>query len=226
MKEVEQKAYLLHSRPYKENQLMLHLLTELEGKVTAFTFTSRAGKSSKKASLQPFIPLKIVLKGNESLKTLSRVEVLAKPFPLYEKYLYSGFYLNELLVRLLEERVPSDSLFQQYHQCLSQLALGGEIEPNLRSFELILIDELGLSFDFEPVFVQPDTNYHYITEEGFIPAYSASKLARYAGQDLVAIAQNNKLNKVQQQVFKRLMRQVINHLLGDKPLNSRKLFSS
>jgi len=226
MREVEQRAYLLHSRPYKENQLILNLLTEQEGKVTAFTFASRAGKSSKKATLQPFIPLKVVLKGNENLKTLSRVETIAKPFSLYEKYLYSGFYLNELLVRLLEEHIPSESIFNEYHRCLSQLSLGGEIEPSLRKFELTLMDELGVSFDYSPVFEQPEANFDYIIEEGFVPMYSSSHNAAYKGADLVAIAESQELNKAQQQVFKRLMRQVLNHLLDGKPLNSRKLFSS
>ena len=63
-----QAAFLLHSRPYKENQLLLDFITEDHGRVSAITLTGRSVKSNKRAVLQPFSPLTITYKGTSTLK--------------------------------------------------------------------------------------------------------------------------------------------------------------
>ena len=49
-----QYAFLLHSRPYKEHQLIIDLLTKEDGKVSAVISSGHSLKSNKKAILQPF----------------------------------------------------------------------------------------------------------------------------------------------------------------------------
>ena len=108
---------------------------------------------------------------------------------------------------------------------------------------------MGLSFDFSPVFEHDVKYFHYIAEQGFVPVYSYSpknSAQCFDKSHLQAIAQRGSLNqsslsgnsltesslsesKVIEDVsytFKLLMRQVINQLLGNKPLNSRKLFAN
>ena len=122
MEEFEQSAFLLHSRPYRENQILLEFLTSQQGKISAISYLGKSLKSNKKALLQPFSPLKIVLKGQGNLKYLKRVEPESKSFKLSGNYLYSGFYLNELQVRLLGEHIPYDELYYQYQQSIEQLS--------------------------------------------------------------------------------------------------------
>jgi DNA repair protein RecO (recombination protein O) len=74
MEEFEQSAFLLHSRPYRENQILLEFLTSHQGKISAISYLGNSLKSNKKALLQPFSPLKIVLKGKGNLRYLQRVE--------------------------------------------------------------------------------------------------------------------------------------------------------
>lgn len=220
----EQSAYLLHSRPYQEHQLIVELLTENEGKVSAIVYPGKTQKSNKKALLQPFLPLKVTLKGNSNLKYLSRIESIEKSFGLKGNYLYSGFYVNEMLVRLLGKDIACNDLFLQYHQCLSQLSVGESIENTLRQFELCLLDELGLCFDFSPVFESEANSFYYLAEQGFVPAFDKMALPCYSRLHLQAIAQQELYEKSVRQSYKVLMRQVFSHLLGNKPLNSRKLF--
>ena len=139
-------------------------------------------------------------------------------------YLYSGFYLNELQVRLLGEHIPYDELFCQYKQSIENLSQQVSIEIVLRKFESILLEELGMTIDYSPVFSENTPNYYYFPEQGFQPA--ANKLAQpcYNSLHLQAIAQDNLSAKEVMQTYKILMRQIINHLLDGKPLNSRKLF--
>ena len=220
--ETEQCAFLLHSRPYRENQCIIDLLTEQDGKLSAVTYFSNRGKSDKKGLLQPFTPLNVVVSGASSLKKLKLVESAGKRYPLVGNFLYSGFYANEMIIRLIPELVHCGDLYFQYQQLLQRLADKQPIEQCLRLFELAVLDELGLSLDFTPVFTQDASYFSYFPEQGFV-ATSDNKNA-FPKQHLEAIASQEFTDRAAMHSFKLLMRLVFKQLLGNKPLNSRKLF--
>jgi len=166
-----------------------------------------------------------VLKGKTSLKSLARVEARAKSYSLAHHHLYSGFYLNELLVRLLSESIACPDLFRRYQNSLQALSENNDIEPILRKFEMGLLEELGLSIDFSPVFEKEADSFYYVPQQGFIPAEQALALPCYDGKHIKAIALLQLSSQQVLQSFKVLMRQVLSPLLGNKPLNSRKLFT-
>lgn len=229
---IEQNAFVLHSRPYRENQQLVDLLTESDGKVTASVYVGQSKRSIKKGLIQPFLPLKIMLKAQGSFQQIKQVDTIGKSLSLVKHSLFSAFYINELLIRLLAEQIACQQLFSQYKITLSALAQGEDIAPQLRQFELALLEELGLSFDFTPVFEHDVSHFYYIAEQGFVPIYQALPKNRAQCFDKVhlqAIAQRDLANNTRITVeaantFKLVMRQVINQLLGNKPLNSRKLF--
>lgn len=225
MQENTQSAFVLHTRPYRENQLLVDLLTENDGKLAALSYVGHSTKSSRKALLQPFLPIKVTLKGQYSLKSLIRVEPIGKSFLLKKNALFSAFYINELLVKLLGENIACNELFQQYEASLTSLVDTDSIELCLREFELMLLDELGISFDFSLVFEHSAEGFYYLPGEGFMPAYTKLKQPCYNRWHLQAIAQSDLSTPEVLMTFKNLMRQVINHLLDGVPLNSRKLFS-
>lgn len=234
---IEQHAFVLHSRPFQENQQLVELLTEHDGKLSALVYVGQSKRSIKKGMIQPFLPLKITFKNQDtSLKRLTNIEAVANSYPLTKHNLYSGFYVNELLVRLLTDDIVCEALFEQYQITLSALAESHPIAPQLRQFELSLLAELGLSFDFTPVFTENNDNvigFYFIAEQGFVPAYQYAintiTTPWFNIQHLQGIAEHIYHGKVLvskdvEQTFKLLMRDVINHLLDGKPLNSRKLF--
>lgn len=224
MDTIEQAAFILHTKPFRDNQLIVDLLTEQGGKVSAVVYNGKTQKSNKKGLLQPFLPLQVVLKGKGQLKNLSRIETNQRSYPLIGNYVFSGFYLNELLVRLLGEHIECPELFHQYTLSLQDLAAQKPIEKTLRSFEITLLDELGQSFDFSGVFESNERFFYYVLEEGFVPVLTKMTLPQYRREHLIAIAQECIDDEQVLRTFKLLMRQVINNLLGGKPLNSRKLF--
>ena len=229
---IEQNAFVLHSRPYRENQQLVDLLTEQDGRVTALVYVGQSKRSIKKGLIQPFLPLRLIMKGQGNFKQISQIDSTAKSFLLVKHSLFSSFYINELLIRLLTEQISCPQLFSQYQATLTALAQGEEIAPQLRLFELALLEELGLSFDFSPVFEHDVRYFHYIAEQGFVPVNSAipkNSIKCFDKNHLQIIARQETLykNSITEEVshtFKLLMRQVINELLGNKPLNSRKLF--
>ncbi|XQW84301.1 DNA repair protein RecO [Thalassotalea piscium] len=226
MIEQEQPAFVLHSRPYRENQQLVELLTQNNGKVAALTYVSHTSKSSnKKSLLQPFLPIKVVISGDHNLQKLTRVEALGKSYGLQKERLYSAFYINELLVRLLPEHQESPELFSLYQHSL--IALNGEesVEIVLRGFEAQLLEELGQTIDYSLLDELSVDYIHYKPDSGFqVKNESNQHFPQYACKDLQAIAMGDLTAMHVRQSYKKLMRQVINHLLGGKPLNSRKLF--
>ncbi|KGJ97706.1 DNA repair protein RecO [Thalassotalea sp. ND16A] len=232
-----QKAYLLHSRPYRDSRLLVNLLTEQHGHVSAVVYIGKSKKANKKGLLQPFACLQIELQGSNDLKSLSRIEHADKSLALSGNFLFSGFYLNELMVRLLPENIPCESLFQLYQTSLNQLLLQSPLEPMLRKFELTLLAELGFSLDFHDLQQQPEqpstqisepygNELHFVPEQGFVLADFDLSLPRYNRQHIIAIG-DGKLEQADVLLTcKRLMRQVLQSYLGKKPLNSRKLFSN
>jgi len=237
-----QNAFVLHSRPYRENQQIVDLLTEFDGKVCALVFVGQSKRSIKKGLLQPFLPIEVALKDSGKIKTISQVEASGKSFILQKSSLYSAFYVNELMIRLLSEEITCQALFNQYRLTITALAQEQAIAPNLRYFELALLAELGLSFDFSPVFESSTDYFSYQAEQGFLPVYdmpaTKNTAVFFSRKHLQIISQQVydgiKLTVVEmteiemteiEMTFKLLMRQVINQLLGNKPLNSRKLFT-
>jgi len=229
---IEQHAYVLHTRPYRENQQLVDLLTEFDGKVTALVYVGQSKRSIKKGLIQPFLPLKLMLKSQGSFKYIKHINSVGKSLPLVKHSLFSAFYLNELLIRLLTEQIACQELFSQYQETIAALAKGEDIAPKLRQFEIALLAELGLSFDFSPIFEHDVSYFYYIAEQGFVPEYAAIPKNRSKCFDkfhLQVISQgtssgNESITPDAANTFKLLMRQVINQLLGNKPLNSRKLF--
>jgi DNA repair protein RecO (recombination protein O) len=234
---VEQSAFVLHSRPYRDNQHLVDLLTEFDGKVSALVYVGQSKRSVKKGLLQPFFPLKVILKGSSNLKYIHSIDSFSKSYRLSKNSLFSAFYINELLIRLLNEHIPCELLFSQYKKTISALADNQEIAPLLRIFEASLLTELGISFDFSPHFDIDANKFYYIPEQGFTPILNSSfdssatknNNVSFDAEHLKAIAYQEQepsfvLSLAQERTFKVLMRQVINNLLGHKPLNSRKLF--
>ena len=142
----------------------------------------------------------------------------------------------QLLVKLLNNDIVCEDLFQQYRLALTSLAENIPIAPLLRKFELSLLSELGLSLDFTPILDDISdkvAGFYYIPEQGFVPAYKYSInhistpwfniehlqiIVEHIYHDKVII------NKAAEHTFKLLMRNIFHHLLDGKPLNSRKLF--
>lgn len=218
-------AYILHSRPYQEDKLLLQLLLPDSGRVSA-VIRRRQGKQHR--ALQPFQLFSVVLVGRSSLKTVRQLEEHAAADLFSGKVLYSGLYINELICRIWPAELSSELLFARYQQALSALAAAQQslavLEPCLRQFELSLLDELGLQpdwqYDYQQQPLVADKYYQYIPEAGF-----ASSAQGWPGAALQAIAQGAWQHPGVLPVAKQLTRQLLAPLLGDKPLASRALFS-
>ena len=149
---------------------------------------------------------------------------------LTANHLYSGFYLNELLVRLLPEMDRHNGLFFAYEYCVQALQRGDDIEPLLREFEFRMLAELGYSLDFtqdarHDRAIQSQGLYECHVQEGFFSAQAdVPKQFLLKGEWLLAIAAGDYSQASTRLAAKHLSRRMLKPLLGGRPLNSRALF--
>lgn len=214
--------------------MLVDLLTQDFGRVAVIAKGVRRGKSSRRALLNPFTALLVSFQGKTGLKLLTAVEPGSGSFRLQGASLYSGFYLNELLIRLLAELDPQERIYRRYCVTLEALAAGADLEPLLRQFEFGLLAELGYGLD---VTIDAATGsavlegywYQLDTELGLSAvAEGQESLANqflYPGQELKAIAAGDFSRSETRSFAKRLTRAMLTPLLGDKPLKSRDLFT-
>jgi DNA repair protein RecO (recombination protein O) len=185
-------------------------------------------KGERKAILQPFVPLLASWAGRGELKVLHQLETASRPATLAGKYLYCGFYLNELIMRLLRRHDPLPELFLLYAHTLVQLADGQDAETILRYFELGLLQALGYApmLDREASSGQPIQQhklYWYLVEAG-PGSTQLEHLPSVHGETLLALSTGQSLTRQQKHEALRLMRYILRFYLGDKPLKSRELF--
>ncbi len=216
-------AFVLHSRPYRETSALLELLTP-GGRVAAVLRNARTGQG---ALARPFVLLDLETRGRNELKSVIRLESGGLPFWLEGAFLYSGLYLNELLVRLLPVEDPHPVLFGHYARTLALLARGEALEPALRAFEWQLLGELGYGFSLtRDTAGQPlaaDACYRFWPEAGLERAEHGSP-ALFSGASLLALARADWLWPGVLGTAKQLMRQALAPHLGPKPLVSRSFF--
>jgi DNA repair protein RecO (recombination protein O) len=227
-----QPAYVIHSRPYRDSSALLDVFTAEYGRISLVARGVRRSsrKGSRAALLQPFIPLLLSYSGRSELKTLGETESVQGTLVLSGTRLFSGMYMNELLVRLLHQNDAHPLLFAAYDQSLKALAAQSEVDAVLRNFELTLLNELGygLAVDVDGVSGQPiqqELRYRYESGCGMVVASDnvPGHDGVYKGSDLLRIASGEYGGAVRN-VAKCLLREALAVHLGSAPLRSRELF--
>lgn len=229
MRSTLQPAFVLHARPFRDTSLLLDLLTLHHGRIHVLARSARGLRSRFRGMLQPFVPFLASWSGKGELMYLSQVEANGSPYYLSGVALLSGFYLNELLVRLLHREDAHPNIFTNYQNAVMDLAQGNHPEKILRLFEKKLLNELGygvqLDRDAHGSTIVEDQAYRFYPERGFVKVvYAEPHQAIFRGKDLLALHQENLQDAENFQASKKLMRLLLTPLLGEKPIKSRELF--
>jgi len=221
-------AYILHRRPYSNTSLLIECFTLSHGRFPAVAKGVKRGNSASAGILQPFHPLLIRWSGKGEVKTLNSHEASAPPFLLRGQVLYCGFYLNELLVRLLQREDPHEHLFGIYGATLSRLSKGEPMQSVLRRFEIELLEQLGFGLildrnaeDDSPLV--PEQRYHYELERGPVPC-NPTDSSGITGATLIGLRNGQFPDRASLIEARMLTRYVLGHYLGERPLKSRELF--
>jgi DNA repair protein RecO (recombination protein O) len=222
-----QQSFVLHRRDFSNTSLLLEVFSGSQGRFPAIAKGAKRGRSPTAVLLQPFTPLWLSWSGRGEVRTLARVEAAGAALPLTGKALFCGFYLNELLMRLVGRHDPHEDLFAFYHAALTQLAQGADLDTPLRQFELRLLQDTGYALELEREWdtgraVIAGRYYVYELERGLRVATGPEEGVR--GEVLLALAAGQPLSGTLARDARGLLRAALAPYLGPRPLKSRELF--
>ena len=145
---VPMAAYVLHQYDWSESSLIVDLFTREAGRVVVAAKGAKRPTSQLRAVLMPFQRIAISFSRpahDESageVHNLRGAEWAGGPAPRGGDALLAGFYLNELLLKLLARDDPHPALWDAYAATLPGLG-GADEAAALRAFELVLLAETG-----------------------------------------------------------------------------------
>lgn len=222
-----QLVYVLHTYPFKETSLVVELFSKEFGRIAAVAKGARRSHSAMRGMLQSFQMLAGAWSGKNDLKTLHSLDWNAGLTLLKGEALMCGFYMNELLLRLLPREDAHESLFEYYANALQILSNGADLATTLRRFELKLLQEMGYAVpllqDENDAEIAPDKTYRYEAEYGACELKSTKLGVQLSGKSLLDMARDDYSDAQTQSQSKQLMRYLLAHYLGDKPLHTRQL---
>lgn len=229
----EEPAFVLHTYPYRETSLIVEAFTEQAGRVAMVARGAKRPRSELRGVLQAFQPLALSWAGAGELKTLIKAEWRGGlPLP-GGAALLCGFYLNELLLKLLAREDAHPALWSEYASALQALTADARAPAQaatLRRFEVRLLAELGyalsLTHDVQSgAPIDPHERYHYAFDRGpqLVAAEPRGRWPVVRGATLIALATQRYPEPDVATEAKRLMRGILDHYLEERRIFSRRV---
>ncbi len=232
-------SYILHQHSYRDDHLLFHVLSQKFGRIRVFARGVRKSSRFRLARLQAFRALQMeVIRSKQQQFILTRVEPVDElnetVSQLRGRPLYCGYYVNELLLYLLPEKVPCESLLKAYQQFLLRISFEeNNIEQPLRFFELCLLQELGYGpnwiVDIETQqTIKTDGFYFFDPQAGpYQQGGDPTLAARHpliGAKTLFALEQGKLEDSQVLKEAKILLRHIFAYHLNNKKLKSRDIF--
>ena len=227
-------GFVLHAYPYKETSLIVEAFTRRYGRCGLLARGARRPRSTMRGVLLAFHPLRLTWSASAELGTLMAAEWGGGQASLSGIGLMCGFYVNELLLRLLPRADPHEALFDAYAQALARLAAGDQQAAAqaavLRGFERKMLAELG----YAPVLdrdagngaqIEAAKHYAYEAERGVVETRRSDGDSVFSGRTLLDMAADNYDNARTREEARRLMRALIAERLGGQALHTRAVLS-
>jgi DNA repair protein RecO (recombination protein O) len=227
-----QPAYVLHHRPYRDTSQILELFTRDHGRVSVFARGSRGARRSSGptvSTLQPFNRLLVSWTGQGEAGQLTAAEFDGGVFSMPADRLVSGFYLNELLLKLFAKHDSHPEVFALYSETIEALKRSADVLPRLRIFEKRLLEFLGygLALDREAISGQaldPSAAYHYRIEQGPTRTHDVAEGPLiFTGAALLAIAREDFADARACSDARKLLRIALDRVLDGRELKSRQV---
>lgn len=217
-----QPAYLLSARPYGDTSLLIEAFTSAHGRVGLIARGARAPRAKLRGQLQPFTPLLLSWRLTGEVGTVTGAESCAPPVDLRGERVFFGWYLNELVLRLLQRHDAHPSLYASYAEWLPALAQSDtQAQIALRVFEKRLLAEIGYGLMLDGG-LQPESHYRYDWEMGPVVCAEVMESA-YSGAHLIALRDESLQHEEARRAARRLLQAALNRQLGGRELRTPRL---
>jgi DNA repair protein RecO (recombination protein O) len=223
-----QPAFVLHTYPWRETSLIVEALTRDHGRVALVARGAKRGTSQLRGLLSPFSALALGWSGRGEVKTLIRAEWTGGLVPLRGDALLAGFYLNELIVRLLARADAHPGLFGAYARALRALASDeGRLDLALREFEFELLREIGylpaLDVCADGRAVASQGRYRVDPQRGLVAGERDTDAISVSGATALAMAAGDFAQPGVAAEARAMLRLIIRYHLEGRPLNTRRI---
>ncbi len=192
----DEPAFVLHRYDWSESSLILELLTRHHGRIAVVAKGAKRPSSNLRPVLLPLQPLHVAFGGDAEIRTLRSAEWVGGQVMPTGEALLSGYYLNELMLRMLARDDPHPALFDVYAAAVRVLATDDPLtlQPALRAFELLLLREIGLlpSLDAQTGTLAPveaSQRYSLRAEGGLVEAQDDDTRGSLDGAQWLALQQ-------------------------------------
>ena len=174
----DEPAYVLHRYDWSESSLILEVFTRTYGRIALIARGARRPSSNFRPILLPLQLLHVAFGGDAEIRNLKSAEWQGGHVMPTGDALLSGYYLNELLMRLLARDDPHPVLFDAYAATVQLLASQSidTLQVALRAFELRLLRDIGFlpRLDVQTATLarlDADTPYVLLAEAGLREAH-------------------------------------------------------
>lgn len=219
-------GFVLHARPWRDASLLVDVLSAGQGRIGLVARGLGGPKRHPlRAALQPWQHIRFDADWRGELGSLRAAEAMDAGPRLQGDAALSGFYVHELLLRLLPRHDPQPAVLAQYASLRERLAAGEAPAWPLRLFERDLLESLGVAPPWdcdalgEPL--DPLQRYQMDPEAG---ARHATR-GGVRGSAWLALAEGEMPPPTDLADLRLAMRDLIAHHLGGKPLAAWSLFS-
>lgn len=221
-------AFVLHARPWRESSVLVEVLSVEQGRLGLL---ARGLASPKRhllrAALQPWQQIRFDAELRGELATLRHAEALDAAPRLQGDAALAGFYVHELLIRLLARHDPHPGAVVAYAQLRARLASGQPPAWPLRQFERDLLQALGvglpLSVTAEGEALDPQRAYRVEADAGLIPALRSGEGA--LGEAWMALEADACPPPDLLRSLRGAMRDWLRQHLGGRPLEAWRLYA-
>jgi len=219
-------AYVLHQYAYRDSSRIVEVFTAEHGRLTLFARGAHGPKSALRGVLRPFQRLLLSWSGRTEACQLAAAEIDGALTVLAKERLMSGFYLNELLLKLTERCDPHPQIFAAYDACIEGLCRGDGEQASLRRFEKRLLDHLGYGLELcrtvEGAPIAADAYYRFAAERGPQLCVAEAPGAVY-GRSLTDIEAERFVDERSLRDAKRVLRAALEACLDGRALKSREV---
>jgi len=219
-------AYVLHQYAYRDTSRIVEVFSAEHGRLTLFARGANGPKSTLRAVLRPFQRLLVSWSGRSEACQMVTAELDGLATGLPPERLMSGFYLNELLLKLTVRADPHPPIFAAYAEAIAALGGAADEESALRRFEKRLLDDLGYGLELtqtnEGLPVQAESYYRFKPQSGPQLCVADTPGAIY-GRSLADLEAENFADARSLRDAKRVLRVAIDACLEGKSLKSREV---
>ncbi|GJM05191.1 MAG: DNA repair protein RecO [marine bacterium B5-7] len=230
MKVEHTPCYILHRRDYRESSLILEVLSREHGRVSLIAKGAKRNKRRQGISYNLYQEYLMSWVSKSELGTLVDVELATIMTSMSPKQMMTGFYMNEIILRLLHKHESHPELFDSYQSTVKELSNNNTDQVLIRYFEKVLLQTLGYGVIFDQDLntgseIVAEVDYYYKLDFGPTSNNQDNRMGiPVSGRTLIGLNNETLADAKNKNEAKMLLRSLLNQYLGEKPLASRALY--